>query len=445
MSVAPIGLNATATPAVLANARVNAICVLLSTIGVIGFGSFNQKLFGAGISNLQQYAIVGLWSACALLCLGANKIQSIDKIAVSIFTSIILLSFSSSLWSPEPIDSASKALVLVVTSLSAIFVVQAIGLENAVKSLRRGLAIAVLTSILIVFLRPDVGLMETYLHVGKWRGIFGQKQLLGASSSLLFVLYLYAKNGRMPLIRLAMLALCLLAIIYTESAVALITVATVAMVKFTYSWKFVRSASAAAPVFLAIFAGVAVLWLGLTGEKSFWILGEEVTAQNRTLIWEFALRAWADVALFGYGINGFWTNEVSLAQFQMENGWALDNFHSGYVATLAETGLFGYLLLIAFLAVKRSHIRRAMKSMGWKGVDPILVGFPVYFFVLNLTETFLFRSTSTYFSLAIMVLVVSPFTTPTAQSEVSEKLISAQDNRIKKRESYLIHSRKNPA
>ena len=110
----------------------------------------------------------------------------------------------------------------------------------------------------------------------------------------------------------------------------------------------------------------------------------------------------SDRALFGFGLNGFWTTPQFYFGFLHEHDWVLDNYHSGYVAILTETGIVGMTLfaLCALLFGFRMSWLRANRLIAPADYD-LIVGYANLMFLINFSETLFLRSTD--FSEALLV------------------------------------------
>ena len=94
----------------------------------------------------------------------------------------------------------------------------------------------------------------------------------------------------------------------------------------------------------------------------------------------------------------------------------LDNFHSGYVSILVETGLIGFALLLALgfsLGARLQELLRATSRANRLSLEMTAV-FLVMFITINLTETYLSRSTN-FLALLFTFLVVKVFEAPMSQ------------------------------
>ena len=153
---------------------------------------------------------------------------------------------------------------------------------------------------------------------------------------------------------------------------------------------------------MTIVAGALMAYIVSTGHDYLPWFDDQLNFTNRTQIWEYALRHLSDRALFGFGLNGFWTTPQFYFGFLHEHDWVLDNYHSGYVAILTETGVVGMTLfaLCALLFGFRMSWLRTNRLIAAADYN-LIVGYVNLMFLINFSETLFLRSTD--FSEALLV------------------------------------------
>jgi O-antigen ligase len=156
--------------------------------------------------------------------------------------------------------------------------------------------------------------------------------------------------------------------------------------------------TATLPLILLLISLASIAYLAATGYPHFLLFGSEIDLTERTLIWHYALVHWAERPVLGYGFNGFWTEPDLYFEFLRQHKWVLDNYHSGFVAVLVELGIAGMILLVALTVWICSGVRRVLgperSSSTSAYAAEAAAGFIVLFVTINLTETFLLRSTN---------------------------------------------------
>lgn len=324
----------------------------------------NPSSFAAQGFKPYQFYLQVLVSAAASVTL-VGKGTQIFRIAVNAWplTSLIAFIFLSSIWSADPYlgarTAASSLLVLVV----AAGLVLDLGRERALKAALTAMGMAVLLSVVWVFVFPVYGkhqAVDLYQqsHVGKWRGIYNHKNLLGQVSGT--VLPLFACFGSRLLGRRAALlfggcaALCLA---MSQSASGLV-VASAGIGLYFVSYVFkgqLRAMAAGVGVVLAL----TVIFLGediVVGISH--VLGRSATFSGRTYLWDEGLKLIAERPVGGYGVSAFSNAQIKQA-FQAVFGTGLEDPHNAYLFFTIAVGGVGLVLLLISL----------MNGM-WRAVSP---------------------------------------------------------------------------
>jgi len=379
--------------------RQSIVGICLATIAFVGFGNFSSLAFGSGVGNMQQAVIVAAWAIISGICLTMRTSRVIDRAWAALFCLSLYYVWMSSLWSADPLASAGKATVLACNAVGALVLCSRMPLETILLWFRRGLLTLLVLCVAVSLLWPAIGQHNDWQHAGKWRGIFEQKQLLGSSAVVAGLLYLLGERGLRRAIPVGIAVLCVLGSQSRNSLVLLLVVASLHWLSLRF--RLVAAAAALLPIALTGFALCLLLWMVATNAVSLDWIDEGLTITGRTYIWNFAMQAWQEAALLGYGVNGFWADR--LVAFRAEYGWALDNFHSGYLAILVEGGLVLYMAVLGLAVVQTQRLLRLRGTATRHAMSAgFLLIYPIYFAVLNLSETFWFRSTSAYFSLFIV-------------------------------------------
>jgi len=142
-----------------------------------------------------------------------------------------------------------------------------------------------------------------------------------------------------------------------------------------------------------VLCGVTILIISLlaTGGNSMEMFGFDFDVNSRTFIWQTGLQHWGNAPFLGTGLDAFWHEDAYYFAFLRRFGWVLDNFHSGYIEILSETGLLEYLLMVI---ITLRLIKRAREMAQFKFEYSTIFSFFIMFYVLNASETFFLRSTS---------------------------------------------------
>ena len=365
----------------------------------LSIGPFTESLIPPEVSALQQVASTLMWATI----IAASSVLP-RRAALSTWTDLgLALTFFafaivSSLWSPEILASLAKASVLFVTTFAAYRLAFSLTVDEIVDCLVFGLTLTCAGSVFLALFVPEIGIVQTGMHEGQWSGLHASKQSLGAVGALLIFFggYRLLTQRRLSLYVLGALALASACVIGSGSrgggSVAVVAIVLLYLVRRAPR---IGILLAFGPFVMTVIALVLIGHLYATGDAYFLFFDERIDLTERTLLWHHALERFEDRAIFGYGLNGFWSVETVLHAFAREHGWVLDNHHSGYVAILMETGLVGTSLYLSWFLMfglriatpsGREHVPAAHLHL--------VIAYLNLVFFYNFTETFFLRSTN---------------------------------------------------
>ncbi len=401
---------------------------VLSLIILVSLESFNTAFSGLSDSDAvrqgsdlrPQIAAIALWLVLVSLSF-IPTVASLPLRTKGLLWPALLLAWVvlSSLWSDDPLNAMPKAAVLLVSSLAAWRTTSIVTVEEMFTCIYYNIAFLLLASVGLAVFMPTVGVVQhEWQHVGDWQGIFGTKQGLGMVSAVFLGIVLLRVARRRTLFDMAMCAVGLLCLIKSGSRGA----GVMAFVAVAFLFIGRRH-----PKLAVMVSGVLLLDLALavanisyftaTGDSSIHVLGYDINFTERTFIWQYALSLWPNRPFLGYGLNGFWTNSDVYYAYLRLHGWVLDNYHSGYLAIIVETGIvgFGLFAVVTFqLMAKLRHLMRTVKSH--RVSFEMSVGFLLMFFTINLSETYFLRSTN-FMAVLFAFLLVKILSVPASQTQ----------------------------
>ncbi|OAF18640.1 O-antigen ligase family protein [Bradyrhizobium neotropicale] len=368
------------------------------TINVVAsMGTFNAAILPAELTYLQQAIALLMWGvviyASAFVRPRLRLESNPDLIALVAFYGLAALSV---LWTTLNAAAIMKGAALAMTTFGAFCLITRIDVDEIVKSTALGFSILVAASAFCAIFVPDIGLDHSWMHGGQWQGVYESKQTLGFISAYLMFFACYRKmTGQGWAAFLVTFLLASTCVIGSESrgagAVALAAGALLA----TSLWSInCMRIYAVLPSIMCILAGLLILYFYTTGYDSIHLGDSTIDFTERTFIWQYAISHFDDAPLLGFGINGFWTVPSIYDYFEQNHGWVLDNYHSGYIAILMETGFLGYLLFVASVFLFSNKVLHliATRSIN-RSHCALIIGFVVLSFQTNFTETMFLRST----------------------------------------------------
>jgi O-antigen ligase len=401
---------------------------LLSLIILVSFESFNSAFSGLSASDAvrqgselrPQIAAMALWLLLMLLSF-IPRVASLPLRTKGLQWPALLLAWAvlSSFWSDDPLNAMPKAAVLLVSSLAAWRTTSIVTVEEMFACIYYNIAFMLLVSLVLVAFVPEIGVVQLeWQHVGNWQGVFATKQGLGMASAVFLGIVLLRIARRRTLFDLAMCGVGLLCLIKSESRGAGV-MAFVAVAFLFVGRKHPKLAGMVSGILLLdlMLAVADISYFTTTGEASIHIFGYDINFTERTFIWQYALSLWPDRPFLGYGLNGFWTNSNVYYAYLRLHGWVLDNYHSGYLAIIVETGVVGFGLFAVVAFQLMSKLRTLMLTVHTHRFSlEMSAGFLLMFFTINLTETYFLRSTN-FLAVFFTFLIVKILSAPAKQAQ----------------------------
>ena len=348
----------------------------------------------------------------------------------------------SAVWSTRDADTYIKSILVLTTFLAALSISSLFDLDYTLHLVFCAIATFVVICVLVALFIPSIGVEDSWEHAGKWRGISGQKNGLGAAAAQAFVMGIALPLRNPPdasslaafCVRALLVMVCALATYMSGSRgaqmMAMIGLASVVIALAPGLLQ--RLMLLAIPLVAIPIFNLAVSTFFIDADK-IGIVGITINTNSRTTIWEYGLRQMEGRELLGYGVNGFWTDE-RMQIFKDVHGWVLDNFHNGYITIIVEGGLIGFMLLILAIGFVYLLLLVAIGSLKNR-VLAVAFAFTNIFIISNLVENVAGRSTS----LSIIVMAIIAFSLRTYTAKI---LASAQTRFVN--HAAKQHPRLNP-
>lgn len=384
-----------------AHGGARASAVLLFLIVVLSTGSFSPDLVDPSRNEfLQQAAVEVLWIGLVLLALPRARFDGrLWDPRVGAVAALVFWAALSSLWSGAGPSAFLKGGAMAFNVAAVFLLSLTLRFDDVVDVVVAGLATMIFASIALVVFAPEIGLVKTWQHAGQWSGVFEQKQTLGIAAAMLLYLALMRLSAHCDAVwrvgHLVVAAAAIACIVGSGSrgGGGLALAATAIGVMANRS-RLVRGFAGAVPI-LALLTAVSFMTMLVVSDRDVLTFGDEdIDLTDRTRIWKHALD-WLSGGnlLVGWGLNGFWSRKDVADAFLGGHDWFLDNYHSGYLAVLGDCGLVGGVLLAATtLAVVAAGVG---SSAAPEFRDKVLsLGFVALFYVINVTETYMLRSTN---------------------------------------------------
>jgi O-antigen ligase len=365
---------------------------------IASMGTFNIQVLPAEQTYLQQLVALSMWG---LLICASSFVRPTLRLEFNLDTfavvGFLVFAISSVLWTDLSSATILKSAALAVTTFGAFRLITRVDIDDIAKSTARGLFVLVSASLYCAVFLPEIGVDQSWMHKGQWQGIFQSKQSLGLVGAYLMFFGCYRKlTGQSWIPFLVTFSVAATCVIESGSrgggALGLAACAALFVCMWSVKWMKVF---AVLPFALTAVASILILYFYSTGYDALYVFDSVIDFTERTYIWQYALSHFNDAPLIGFGINGFWTIRTIYDYFEQNHGWVLDNYHSGYIAILIETGILGFVFFIGsvfLVMVKVIHLI-SFRSINLAHCALIVVFF-VLSFQINFTETMFLRSTT---------------------------------------------------
>ena len=325
-----------------------------------------------------------------------------------IIWAVVAFSFLSVLWSDEAGFAFRRCLNMTATSGLGLYLACRYSPKQLLRLLGWALIVAIVGSILVVVLRPDLGIDSALTDYG-WKGIFVQKNTLGRLMSFGVLVFLFLAFDSKSHRRAYILALimCAVMIFGSRSATSIIAVPVV----ITLTWLFARSRTRSA---LQVFAVAILAATGVTSAAIllsdptdiFGFVGRDATLSGRIEIWSAVLPKIMVHPWLGYGYSSFWLGMQGQASADLWSilGWPVPHSHNGFFDLVEELGVVGLGLFLAGVIIS---FRRGLLWSRTQRETIALWPFAYISFMLlfNITESSLVRQDNIFWVLYITTSV----------------------------------------
>lgn len=327
----------------------------------------------------------------------------------------IIFSGLSFFWSIQSNITLYKFLVLLSSSIIAIYIGRFWGLEKLVRSLTWFFALISLASLCFVMLLPQISIMPDPFYKGAWNGIFWHRNYLGCFMALgigLFLVNLLA--SRKPrrgffYFNLVMIILSTFLLIKSKSATGIISsMVLVTLVLVLYTWIKLEKRLKKLHYFLLLAVIIAAATILFTNLDFFLgLLGRNSSLTGRVPMWEYVFQHVVKQRIWlGYGYGAIW----HLAGFREELAQILhwgapvligDN---GFFDILIHLGIVGvFMLLVLIILGFIRAIKFFLKERTINAAFPILI--MVFGIVANISLSLILETESLVWIIALSILV----------------------------------------
>jgi exopolysaccharide production protein ExoQ len=324
------------------------------------------------------------------------------------------LAVTSLIWSILFSITLGKVLVLIGSTILAIYIGHIYRIEKIIKSLVWFYLFVCIASVVFVLFLPDIGIMADPFYQGAWNGIFWHRNYLGCFMALGIVIFLVnliaSKKPRKMYfyLNLVMLIFSVFLLIKSKSATGIITTfVLVGLVAVLFAW--IKWNNKLKPVNYYGFGCVmvaAVIFLFAKLQFFLGLLGRNTSLTGRVPMWGYLFqhlinqRPW-----LGYGYGAIWHLQgirMELAQIFNWNAPVLiaDN---GFIDILLHLGIIGIAVLVSLIVLGFIRgIKYLLKERTLEAAIPILI--LTFGLIANITLSLILETETLVWIIALATL-----------------------------------------
>lgn len=267
---------------------------------------------------------------------------------LALIVAVVALATASVLWSDYPAITVRRSGSLVVATIWAWYFGARYEPREMISLIALSMAGMAILSAMVIALAPQIGIADLPDPPG-WRGIFSQKNNLGAIMAIgtITCFYLVTTEPRTRIWALPALILCAGLLYKSESRTAWLIGLACPFVMSAFKLMNNRRHVAV----MAWFAFVTILIpsaILVTDDLRFIteLSGRDSTFTGRTPLWEELVGFIKERPILGFGFGGFWVEDSANVDYVWRSiGWMAPNAHNGWIDAAVELGVVGSLLV----------------------------------------------------------------------------------------------------
>lgn len=380
-----------------------------SMVCFLSVGRFSTDLISVTVLSLtiNQVFLYLLMAFVSLLAL----LKGYERFAVRGATLwIFLLSIwgaASFIWSSIPVPSFIKGVTFILLTLSACYFGNRLTPKLLVRGICYGVLAGVIVSAFLAIALPGVAGTTMY-HDGAWRGLYGQKNVLGRAAMLAVIFLLVwhrietGRRIRRRILLAAAFATFVLAM--SQSATALVGV-----VVFLIAFPIARAVMLRGPRvrFVAFFLApivlvVAGLLISDVLDTALLALGRDADLTGRVPLWQYVWQRAQERLIVGFGVDVFFDPQYA-DFFYAALRWWPEHSHNGVLDLLLDVGLVGVFLF--FMAFFYSVALVPGKNKDSYDLSVVSIATFLLIILQNVTESNLFRSSNLIWIVFVVISV----------------------------------------
>lgn len=380
-------------------------------------GASEGDNFDVGAANYTPIKMFYLLNYLLTLLFLLVRYKRTIYVALSnpLFVAISMFINFSVFWSYTPTETFQGVIALSFTTLFGLYMACRFTLKEQITILSYVLLTTVILSFVFAIALPQYGL-ESGVHAGAWRGVFGHKnqtgKMMALTCSVMLIMFNQVKNYSVSRkwMYLIGLFLAFILIVQTTSGGGLLNaIFTMAIVLITRVFR-----SKPRKLFLSLIVisvGAVFITVGYSKIMAFTLglVGKDPTLTGRTDIWEYIYTKIGQEPFFGYGFQGFWHGIMGESGYIIKRvGWEVPDAHHGFLDITLQIGIIGVgMVCLSLWQTLLRGIARVRLFKSWVGSWPAV--YMLFTVLVNLSETSLLASNHILWVLFVMTIFTTSF------------------------------------
>jgi exopolysaccharide production protein ExoQ len=383
--------------------RLFVVVVLLSSMGVVDaltrptMGTQGPEVMSTEVPLPTALTEAGVYVCAALLVLMRwRRVLSAARTVWPLVAFAALAPLSIA-WSIQPILTLRKSVLVMASTVVAIYLGERYSTEKLARLLAQTLCLMMLAVVVLYFVAPAY-VIDYTVHIGAWKGLSGGKNVFGACMALAFALLLLVRFRHFRWLRYVFLLPAAVLLVLSHSATSLLC--CVLLVAAMPLWRLTRAHGEHRLLVYTMTALAFSLGIYLILENTdllFQILGRDSTLTGRTHLWHMVIPAIVKHPILGYGYGAFWTGlKGESLNVWIGTGWLAPAADNGYLDLCLGIGVLGVPVFVyVFLRSFRMAIEYLRCESGPVALWPVT--YLCFFGLHNVTESHLLTTRSLEF------------------------------------------------
>lgn len=323
--------------------------------------------------------------ACCFYILHAKKVIAAVTRAPW-WIAMVVLAMCSTAWSQDPFLTFRRSIILMATVTFGFYFGSRFELKEQIQILSWALLVVLAGSAAVAIVAPRLGVEVGGGHLGNWRGLFSQKNVLARIAVLALIVF-YAWRPSWPAMRYLSLTFALAMLGMTRSATGLVVL--IALLCIAPLFRFLHTQTkllVSVSLFMGAVLAVVFMALAANSDLALSLLGRDATLTGRTTLWREIFVSIGKRPFLGYGFDAFWMGMVGESgRIDMVVRWLVPTAHNGLLEVWLDLGAAGAaLFVLAYLVYLRKSVRFYSVREGHLRAWPL--AFMVYVLLYNFTE-----------------------------------------------------------